>query len=182
MNRDFQQEGIGQIGWRFDERGYEVRHEEDGDISVQKLREIKNLIELEELVRRDIGGKYRPLRGEKNLVRGWFYSAKSAKDLREVVEVIYPGAIGNWAAQQKGKLSVVGWKEAAKKQTGRVQALIDGGEKAVEAVEKTLCLTRCGKTPHWAGKIAIVRSGRVPFVCIEPCPVFWETANSLFNS
>ena len=72
MNRDFQQEGIGQIAWRFDGRGYEVRHEEDGDVSVQKLREIKNLIELEELVRRDIGGKYRPFRGEKNLVRGWF--------------------------------------------------------------------------------------------------------------
>ena len=182
MNHDFKQEGIGQIGWRSDGRIYEIRHEEDGNVHAQKLREIKNLIELEELVRRNGGGKYRPLRGEKNLVRGWFYSAKSAAELREVLEVIYPGAMGNWATQQKGKVRVLEWKEAAKKQTGRVQTLIEGGEKAVEATKKGLCLARCGKTPLWAGEIVVAKVGKVPFLCVGPCPLFWENAKSLFNS
>ena len=182
MNHNFKQEGIGQIGWRSDGRVYEIRHEEDGNVHVQKLREIKNLIELEELVRRNGGGKYRPLRGEKNLVRGWFYSAKSAAELREVLEVIYPGAMGNWSALQKGELRVLGWKKAAKKQTSRVQALIEGGEKAVEATEKGLCLTRCGKTPLWAGESFVVKEGTVPFLCVEPCPLFWENAKNLLNS
>jgi hypothetical protein len=182
LNCDSKQEGIGQIAWRSDGRVYEIRHEKDMNVSEQKLREIKNLIELEELVRRNGEGNYRPLRGEKNLVQGWFYSAKSALELREVLEVIYPGAMGNWSAEQKGELRVLGWKEAAKKQTGRVQALIEGGEKVVEVAEKELCLTRCGKTPLWAGESFVVKVGTVPFLCIEPCPLFWENAKSLLNS
>jgi hypothetical protein len=182
LNCDSKQEGIGQIAWRSDGRVYEIRHEKDMNVSEQKLREIKNLIELEELVRRNGEGNYRPLRGEKNLVQGWFYSAKSALELREVLEVIYPGAMGNWSAEQKGELRVLGWKEAAKKQTGRVQALIEGGEKVVEVAEKELCLTRCGKTPLWAGESFVVKVGPVPFLCIEPCPLFWENAKSLLNS
>lgn len=182
MNRDSQQVGIGQIAWRSDGGVYEIRHEEDINVSAQKLREIKNLLELEELVRRNGEGNYRPLRGEKNLVQGWFYSAKSALELREVLEVIYPGAMGNWSAQQKGELRVLGWKEAAKKQTGRVQALIEGGGKAVEVAKKELCITRCGKTPLWAEKSVVAKVGKVPFLCVEPCPLFWEKAKNLLNS
>ena len=63
--------------------GFEVRHERDGDGSLDLLRRVETLIDLEEVVRRDGEGRYRPLRGEMNLVQGWFYQAKSSVELRE---------------------------------------------------------------------------------------------------
>ena len=133
-------------------------------------------MELEEVVRRDGDGKYRPLRGERNLVQGWFYWAKSNEELREVLEVFYPGAVGNWEAEREGRLVQGDWKRAAKRQMGRVQKLIENGEKSVERAERELCQARCGKSPLWAGKICRVEAGRIPLVCVEPCPIFWDVA------
>ena len=156
--------------------GFEVRHERDGDGSVDLLRRVETLIELEEVVRRDVDGKYRPLRGEMNLVQGWFYRAKSSEELREVLEVIYPGAVGNWEAEREGRLVQEDWKWAAKRQTGRVQKLIENGEESVQKAEEELCRVRCGKSPLWAGKKCRAEVGRIPLVCVEPCPIFWDVA------
>ena len=111
-----------------------------------------------------------------NLVQGWFYRAKSSEELREVLEVIYPGAVGNWEAELEGRLVQGDWKGAAKRQMGRVQKLIENGEKSVERAEKELCQGRCGKSPLWAGKKCKVEVGRIPLVCVEPCPIFWDMA------
>jgi len=159
-----------------DGSGFDLRHERDGDGSVDLLRKVETLTELEEVVRRDGEGKYRPLRGEMNLVQGWFYRAKSSEELREVLEVIYPGAVGNWEAEREGRLVQGDWKEAAKRQMGRVQKLIENGEKAVERAERELCQARCGKSPLWSGKKCRAEVGRIPLVCVEPCPIFWDVA------
>ena len=156
--------------------GFEVRHERDGDGSDDLLRRVEILMELEEVVRRDGEGRYRPLRGEMNLVQGWFYRAKSSEELREVLEVIYPGAVGNWEAEREGRLVQGDWKEAAKRQMGRVQKLIENGAKSVEIAERELCQARCGKGPLWAGKKCRAEAGRIPLVCVEPCPIFWDMA------
>ena len=156
--------------------GFEVRQERDGDGSVDLLRRVQTLMELEEVVRRDGEGRYRPLRGEMNLVQGWFYRAKDGDELREVLEVIYPGAVGNWEAEREGGLVQGDWKEAAKRQMGRVQKLIENGEQSVERAGKELCQGRCGKSPLWAGKKCSAEAGRIPLVCVEPCPIFWDAA------
>ncbi len=176
MNLLSQSGRIGQIWWRVDGLGFEIRHERDGDGSVDLLRKVETLMELEEVVRRDGDGQYRPLRGERNLVQGWFYWAKSSEELREVLEVIYPGAVGNWEAEREGRLVQGDWKGAAKRQMGRVQKLIENGEKSVERAEKELCQARCGKSPLWAGKTCRAEVGRIPLVCVEPCPIFWDVA------
>ena len=154
--------------------GFEVRHERDGNSPVDLLRKVETLMELEEVVRRDGEGRYRPLRGEMNLVQGWFYRAKSSEELREVLEVIYPGAVGNWEAEREGRLVQGDWKGAAKRQTGRVQKLIENGEESVQKAEKELCRVRCGKSPLWAGQKCRAEVGRIPLVCVEPCPIFWD--------
>ncbi len=71
---------------------------------------------------------------------------------------------------QGGKLG------AAKRQMGRVQKLIENGEKAVERAGKELCQVRCGKSPLWAGKTCRAEVGRIPLACVEPCPIFWDVA------
>ena len=59
---------------------------------------------------------------------------------------------------------------------GRVQKLIEDGEKSVERAEKELCQARCGKSPLWMGKKCSAEVGRIPLVCVEPCPIFWDAA------
>ena len=88
MNPLSQSGCVGQIRWRVDGLGFEIRHERDGDGSVDLLRKVETLMELEEVVRRDGDGKYRPLRGEMNLVQGWFYWAESSEELREVLQYL----------------------------------------------------------------------------------------------
>ncbi len=65
---------------------------------------------------------------------------------------------------------------AAKRQMGRVQKLIENGEESVQKAEEELCRVRCGKSPLWAGKKCRAEVGRIPLVCVEPCPIFWDVA------
>ena len=81
-----------------------------------------------------------------------------------------------FGATSSGVFSKGGKLGAAKRQTGRVQKLIENGEKAVERTEKELCLGRCGKSPLWMGKKCSAEAGRIPLVCVEPCPIFWDAA------
>ena len=60
---------MGQVCWIKNERSWVVRHIQDQE-PAEELRSVANLDELEELVRWDGQGKYRPLRSEGNLVTG----------------------------------------------------------------------------------------------------------------
>ena len=81
---------MGQVCWIKKETRWVVRHIQDQDAE-GLLRSVANLDELEELVRWDEQGKYRPLRSEGNLATGWSYCAQSLGEFREAMEVIYPG-------------------------------------------------------------------------------------------
>ena len=126
MRKMEEAEKMGQICWRRMGKVWDVRHIQDQGVAVGKLKNLGTLDELEEVVRWDGKGQYRPLRSEENLVPGWHYQTNSAEGFREAIEVIYPGALGNWSAQQNGKLRVIDWKGAVKKQTKSLQILIEG--------------------------------------------------------
>lgn len=170
---------VGQIYWKKMGELWEIRHIQDQGVAVGQLKSLRTLDQLEELVRWDGQGRYRPLRSEENLVPGWHYQTNSAEGFREAIEVIYPGALGNWSAQQNGKLRVIDWKGAVKKQTESLQILIEGEKIAVEETKNVLCLARCSKTPLWAGESIFGKAGTAPFICVEPCPVFFENVKSL---
>ena len=102
---------MGQVCWIKKETRWVVRHIQDQDAE-GLLRSVANLDELEELVRWDEQGKYRPLRSEGNLVSGWQYDAKSVTEFREAMEVIYPGRWGNAEAWGDGGLKFPTWEEA----------------------------------------------------------------------
>ena len=168
---------MGQVCWIKKEKGWEVRHIQDQD-AVGQLRGIVTLDELEEVVRWDGQGHYRPLRTEGNLAVGWQYSVSSDWELREVMEVIYPGMWGNAEAWKNGNLKVQTWDDALTKQTERVRNKVSQtGDLPRRVIEKN-CKKRCLKTVLWAGEKPENRDGKIPMLCTGTCGMFWSCLES----
>ena len=164
---------MGQVCWKKNGEFWEVRHLEDRD-AVGQLRSLVTLNELEEVVRWDAQGKYRPLRSEGNLVSGWQYHANSVREFREAMEVIYPGLWGNAEAWVEGRLKLQTWDEALAKQTERVRNKVTKtGDLPARVIEKN-CKQRCLKTVLWTGEKPVERVGKMPMLCTGPCGMFWS--------
>jgi hypothetical protein len=164
---------MGQVCWIKNEKGWVVRHIQDQD-AVGQLRSVGTLDEMEEVVRWDEQGKYRPLRSEGNLVSGWQYDAKGVTEFREVMEVIYPGMWGNAEAWKNGKLKFQTWDEALAKQTERVRNKVSQAGDMPRRVIEENCKWRCLKTVLWAGERPMDGVKSVPMLCTGPCGMFWS--------
>jgi len=164
---------MGQVCWIKKGKGWVVRHIQDRD-AVGELRRVATFHDLEEVVRWDGQGKYRPLRSEGNLVPGWQYDAKSVTEFREVMEVIYPGMWGNAEAWKNGKLKFQTWDDALAKQTERVRNKVSRTGDMPRGVIEENCKKRCLKTVIWAGENPVERDGKMPMLCTGPCGMFWS--------
>ena len=164
---------MGQVCWIKKETSWVVRHIQDRDAE-GLLRSVASLDELEELVRWDEQGKYRPLRSDGNLVSGWQYDAKSVTELREAMEVIYPGMWGNAEAWEDGGLKFPTWEEALAKQTERVRGKVAKAGDLPRRVIEENCKKRCLKTVLWAGEKPLIETGSAPLLCTGPCGMFWS--------
>ena len=164
---------MGQVCWIKKETSWVVRHIQDRDAE-GLLRSVASLDELEELVRWDEQGKYRPLRSDGNLVSGWQYDAKSVTELREAMEVIYPGTWGNAEAWEDGGLKFPTWEEALAKQTERVRGKVAKAGDLPRRVIEENCKKRCLKTVLWAGEKPLIETGSAPLLCTGPCGMFWS--------
>ena len=164
---------MGQVCWIKKGKSWEVRHIQDQD-AVGQLRSVATLDELEEVVRWDGQGQYRPLRTEGNLAVGWRYSVSSEWELREALEVIYPGMWGNAEAWKNGKLKFQTWDDALTKQTERVRNKVaKTGDMPRRVIEEN-CKIRCLKTVLWAGEKPVDRDAKMPMLCTGPCGMFWS--------
>jgi hypothetical protein len=164
---------MGQLCWKKNGEFWEVRHLEDRD-TVGQLRSLVTLNELEEVVRWDGHGKYRPLRSEGNLVSGWQYHANSMREFREAIEVIYPGLWGNAEAWGDGRLKFQTWDEALAKQTERVRNKVAKTGNLPQRVIEENCNRRCLKTVLWAGLRPMDKRNAAPMLCTGPCGIFWS--------
>jgi hypothetical protein len=173
MNRVNEAGEMGQVCWKKKGEVWEVRHLQDQDVGWQ-LRGVANLDELEEVVRWDGEGKYRPLRSEGNLVSGWQYHANSVREFREAMEVIYPGLWGNAEAWGDGRLKFQTWDEALAKQTERVRNKVALAGDLPQRVIDENCKRRCLKTVLWAGERPVDEAKAVPMLCTGPCGMFWS--------
>jgi hypothetical protein len=173
MNRINEAGEMGQVCWKKKGEVWEVRHLQDQDVGEQ-LRGVANLDELEEVVRWDGQGKYRPLRSEGNLVSGWQYHANSVREFLEAMEVIYPGLWGNAEVWRDGKLKFQTWDEALVKQTERVRnKVVKTGDLPRRVIEEN-CKKRCLKTVFWAGERPVDEAKAIPMLCTGPCGMFWS--------
>ena len=168
---------MGQVCWIKKGKGWEVRHIQDQD-TVGELRSVSTLDELEEVVRWDGQGEYRPLRSEGNLVSGWQYGANSVTEFREGMEVIYPGMWGNVEAWKYGKLKFQAWDDALAKQTERVRNKVSRTGDMPRRVIEENCKKRCLKTVVWAGEKPVDRDAKLPMLCTGPCGMFWSCLES----
>ena len=164
---------MGQVCWIKKETRWVVRHIQDQDAE-GLLRSVANLDELEELVRWDEQGKYRPLRSEGNLATGWSYCAQSWGEFREAMEVIYPGMWGNAEAWGDEGLKFPTWEEALAKQTERVRGKVAKAGDLPRRVIEENCKKRCLKTVLWAGEKPLIETGSAPLLCTGPCGMFWS--------
>jgi hypothetical protein len=164
---------MGQVCWIKKAKGWEVRHIQDRDV-VGQLRSVATLDELEEVVRWDGQGEYRPLRSEGNLVSGWQYGANSVTEFREGMEVIYPGMWGNVEAWKYGKLKFQTWDDALAKQTERVRNKVSQTGDMPRRVIEENCKKRCLKTVLWAEEKPVDRDAKLPMLCTGPCGMFWS--------
>jgi len=168
---------MGQVCWKKSGEVWEVRHLHDQN-AVGQLRGVASLDELEEVVRWDGRGRYRPLRSEGNLVSGWQYRANGEREFREVMEVIYPGLWGNAEAWRDERLKFQTWDEALAKQTVRVRNKVaKAGDMPRRVIEEN-CKKRCLKTVLWAGKKPVDRDAKMPMLCTGPCGMFWSCVES----
>ena len=169
---------MGQVCWKKNREFWEVRHLQDQGVAVGQLRGVATLDELEEVVRWDERGNYRPLRSEGNLVSGWQYDAKSVTEFREVMEVIYPGLWGNAEAWKNGKLKFQTWDDALAKQTERVRNKVSQtGDMPRKVIEEN-CKKRCLKAVLWSGDRPMDEAKAVPMLCTGPCGMFWSCVES----
>lgn len=165
---------MGQIVWHRAGDVWEVRHIQDRNLSSGGLRRLQDIHELEELVRRDAEGHYRPLRSEGNLVAGWIYRANGEIEFREAMEVIYPGLWGNAEAWWEGRLRWEAWDMLLAKQTERLRKkTLQAGPMPQRVVEQN-CKRRCLKTVLWAGELPEEKKGEMPMLCTGPCGLFWS--------
>ena len=169
---------MGQVCWKRKGEAWEVRHLQDQGVAVGQLRDVATLDELEEVVRWDERGNYRPLRSEGNLVSGWQYDAKSVSEFREVMEVIYPGLWGNAEAWRDERLKFQTWDEALAKQTERVRKRVAQAGDLPQRVIEENCKKRCLKTVLWAGEKPVDRDAKMPMLCTGPCGMFWSCVES----
>ena len=165
---------MGQVCWDKEGEVWRVRHIQDRGLPNGQLRRVETLEALEEVVRWDGQGGYRPLRSEGNLVSGWFYQGKGENEFREVMEIICPGMWGNAEAWNEGRLKFQSWDEAMEKQTERIRNKVaEMGDLPGRVIEKN-CKKRCLKTVVWAGEKPVEKKGRFPMVCTGPCGMFWS--------
>ena len=174
MNTRSETTSIGQLCWEKEDEAWEMRNIQDQGLPVKQLRRVETLEALEEVVRWDGQGGYRPLRSEGNLVSGWFYQGKGENEFREVMEIIYPGLWGNAKAWNEGRLKFESWEEAMKKQTERIRNKVtEMGDLPGRVIEKN-CKKRCLKTVVWAGEKPDEGDGKMPALCTGPCGMFWS--------
>ena len=165
---------MGQICWKRMEEVWEFRHIHNQGVAVGQLRSLRTLDELEEVVRWDGEGQYRPLRSEGNLVAGWSYQVKSAGEFREVIEVIYPGLWGNAEAWEEGRLNYQTWEEALAQATERVRnKVLEAGDLPQRVIQEN-CKRRCLKSVFWAGEQPVAEVTTIPMLCTGPCGMFWS--------
>lgn len=174
MNKREEAGRMGQICWKRVGDVWDVRHVQDQGVEDGQLRSLGALDQLEEVVRWDRQGQYRPLRSEENLVTGWSYQGNSAGEFREVIEVIYPGLWGNAEAWDEGRLKYQTWEEAMALATERVRnKLMERGDLPQRVIHEN-CKSRCLKAVFWAGERPAAGVMAVPMLCTGPCGMFWS--------
>lgn len=128
-------------------------------------------------------GAFRPNRSAPTLRSGWRCHAATDADLHEALEQLYPGALADWYAWERGTATPTSFREFVDRQAGMyrvTQNITDGGADAAARAgcSRELCLRRrCWSTPGTGpAPIAETDGHGVAVPCLEPCALVLDLA------
>ncbi len=137
-----------------------------GPVGGPQPTELEPTIEaLQEHVRFDDGGRYRPLSGARTMPGNWRISLPESLT-EAAIEAVYPQALLHQRQGVAGSLPIATYDEVVGRQRGRYRIAGELDGEGRERAREVLC-GRCVRTPVWAGEG--VAEGGIP--CPEPCSV-----------
>jgi len=149
---------------------FSLNHIEDGDETI--LEPSTDPFKMRHWVKQDSQGKFRALKGEKNLPRGWIIKPLDIFQLKEALDIVYPTAIANWLLREDLALRVTSFPETAGRQTGMYRITGITTDVQREEVTDELCRARCLKQRLWNGESQPPEDGEIPLLCPEVCNLF----------
>ncbi len=166
-----------QVRIRRQRGGFELSHVDD-ETPEAALNEVAST-DARMIAQYDANRAYRPLRSAPDLRRGWRVLIKDSEELWEVMNQLYPGALGDWFAVLRRQGRVTHYREFVDRQTGmyRITAMLTDSQAA--RVTRSCCAARfCLKRRCWTveglAPDAAPEKSLIP--CLEPCAVLLEFA------
>lgn len=173
------QNRFGQISILVRDKGYEIRHYLDENKTADSLRTCTKE-ELRDIVANDANAEFRPLKSAPDLITGWRTVGFSSDDLWDLLNIIYPGAIGNsYAVTNEGPKHIVSYRCFVDRQSGMYRGASKLTENEVEQLTSTCCSPKhCIKQRLWGYKEPdqAPGTGLPRLLCIEPCQIVLELA------
>jgi hypothetical protein len=149
---------------------YSLSHADD--VQSDNLQISADRFRLRHWVRQDEDGKFRPLKAEGNLPRGWRIEPLDIAELKEALDIVYPTALANWVEREEWKLRVTSFAETAGRQTGMYRITASTSDAQREQVTDELCRARCLKQRLWNGENTPASPREIPLLCPEVCNLF----------
>ena len=159
--------------------GFELSHVDD----VHPATALKKVAtgDARTLAQYDENRAYRPLKSAPDLRRGWRIVVADPQELWDVMNQLYPGALGDWFAMRGGQARVTHYREFVERQTGmyRITAMLtdaQAGRVARACCAARFCLKRRCWTVEGLAPDAPAEKSLIP--CLEPCAVLLEFART----
>ena len=167
---------FGQVLLRTTPEGFQLNHVEDRDC--HSVRDV-TLSSLRDIAQFTAAKQFRPLKTAPTLQRGWRFLARSASELNDALQCLYPGGIADWFAVRQPNPPVTHYRDFAARQSGmyRVTTLLDDNE--VAQLARAGCHGQfCLKQRLWqAGNQAAEDAREKSLIpCLEPCALLLEFA------
>ena len=169
---------IGEVHITAHEGRFELRHVKDREETASKLSPC-SIQDLREVVATDTNSSFRPLKSSPDLRRGWTAAASTEETLWEILNVIYPGAIGDWFAQKQASTKPTSYQEFVGRQSGMYR-----GASKLSSIETQNLVAGCCSQQHCLKKRMWTTEGEpqrddstiTPLLCREPCQLLLELA------
>ncbi len=157
---------------------FELRHIDDREEKATALIPCTTE-DLREIVATDPQGNFRPLKSSPDLRRGWIAKASTESALWELLNILYPGAIGDWYAQQHQGSRPTSYPDFVGRQSGMYRGASQLSPLETRSLVAGCCSERhCLKQRLWTteGEATHDASQDLPLLCREPCQLLLELA------
>lgn len=184
---------IGQIVISDRGKGFDLRHRIDENLPEKSLR-FCDANALRKVAASDSKGAFRPLKSAATLQNGWRSFAANQGELWHQINIIYPGALGDWFALKSAVVQPVSFRKLVARQTGIYRNASMISDEEAGKITQSCCAKHCLKKQKWTissekdhAKVCTKDHAKdrakdraslnaSSLICLEPCQVFLEFA------